>query len=232
MIAVFVNAGAVIIGSLLGILLGNRLNETLRNALMTVMGLCTAVIALSSALATNNILCIIISLALGTLLGELLRIDDRIENAGERLKKLAAGKGKGSDTFTEGFVTASLLFCIGSMTIMGSFEAGIHQNYSIIFAKSIIDFISAMAFSSVMGIGVACSAFFVVLFQGALTLIAMQFGSVLSETVITEMSAAGGVILMGMAINMLSLRQERIKVANMLPGIFLPILYLFITGLF
>ena len=163
------------------------------------------------------------------LLGELLRIDDRIENAGDAIKgKLLKGRpgGSGMESFTDGFVSASILFCIGSMTIVGSLEAGIRQNYSILFAKSTMDFISSMAFGAAMGYGVTCSAAFVLVFQGALVLLSAWIGSALSDAVVTEMSAVGGVILMGMALNLLGCTRERIRVANMLPAIFLPILYL------
>ncbi len=226
MIAVIVNTATVLCGSLLGILLRNHLKESLQNALMKALALCTAVIGVSSAVATNNLLCIILCMVAGTALGEWIRIDDMIERAGDTIKeKLFQGKTQES-RFTEGFVSACILFCIGSMTIVGSLEAGINRNYSIIFAKSTMDFVSSMAFGAAMGLGVTCSAAFVLIFQGALTLLASWIGPVLSTDVVTEMSAVGGVILIGMAINMLSLGKERIKVSNMLPAIFLPILYI------
>lgn len=132
MIAVFVNMATVIVGSLIGILLRNRLKESFQNALIKALALCTAVIGLSSALETEALLCVILSMALGTALGELIRIDDGIERAGDFLKaKLVPNSGSDS-RFTEGFVSACILFCIGSMTIMGSLEAGIHHNYGII----------------------------------------------------------------------------------------------------
>ena len=134
--------------------------------------------------------------------------------------------------FTEGFVSACILFCIGSMTIMGSLEAGINHNYSIIYAKSAMDFVSSMAFGAAMGFGVTCSILFILIFQGGLTLLAGVVGPALSAAVVTEMSAVGGTILIGMAINMLGLGKDRIKVANMLPAIFIPILYFPIAGLF
>ena len=225
MIAVFVNMATVIAGSLLGILLRNRLKESLQHALMKALGLCTALIGISSAIGTGDILCVIVCMVIGTALGEVLRIDDGIEHAGDFIKdKLFKGK-VGENRFTEGFVSACILFCIGSMTIVGSLEAGINRNYSIIYAKSTLDFVSSMAFGAAMGLGVTCSAAFILLFQGGLTLLAGWIGPALSGQVVTEMSAVGGVILIGMAVNMLELGRERIKVSNMLPAIFLPILY-------
>ena len=229
MIAVLVNTVAVLAGSIIGILFRNRLKESLRNSVMKALGLCTLLIGVMSAVETQELLGVIVCMVLGTLLGELLRIDDRIENAGDAIKgKLLKGRpgGSGMESFTDGFVSASILFCIGSMTIVGSLEAGIRQNYSILFAKSTMDFISSMAFGAAMGYGVTCSAAFVLVFQGALVLLSAWIGSALSDAVVTEMSSVGGVILMGMALNLLGCTRERIRVANMLPAIFLPILYL------
>ena len=225
MIAVFVNMATVICGSLLGILLRNRLKPSLQEALMKALALCTVVIGVSSAIGTQALLCVILCMVIGTALGEWLRIDDGIEHAGDSIKeKLFRGK-VGESRFTEGFVSACILFCIGSMTIVGSLEAGINRNYSIIYAKSTMDFVSSMAFGAAMGLGVTCSAVFILVFQGGLTLLSGLLAPVLSTAVVTEMSAVGGVILIGMAVNMLGLGRERIKVSNMLPAIFLPILY-------
>jgi len=136
-------------------------------------------------------------------------------------------KGKSSENrFTEGFITACIVFCVGSMTIMGSFEAGINGNNSIIFAKSALDFVSSMMFAAAMGLGVPFAAVFVLVFQGTLTLLAGVLSPYLDAAVVAEMSAVGGTILIGMGINMLELSPKRIKVANMLPAIFLPIAYL------
>ena len=233
--AVLVNTATVLVGSLIGILFRNRLKESLRNAVMKALGLCTMLIGISSAIATQDLLCVILCMVVGTVIGELLKIDDGIEHAGDAIKaKLLKGKGssesRSMESFTDGFVSASILFCIGSMTIMGSLEAGIRHDYSIIYAKSMMDFVSSMAFGAAMGFGVTCSAAFVLIFQGALTLLAGVLGSALSEAAVTEMSAVGGVILLGMALNLLECSRERIKVANMLPAIFLPILWVAVLG--
>ena len=203
---------------------------------MKALALCTAVIGISSAVETQELLCVIISMVLGTVLGELLRIDDGIEHAGDYLKGKLLRSRTGESRFTEGFVSACILFCIGSMTVVGSLEAGINHNYSIIYAKSALDFVSSMAFGAAMGFGVTCSVLFILLFQGGLTLLAGLIGPALGADVVREMSAVGGTILIGMAVNMLGLGKERIKVANMLPAIFLPIAYFplasWLTGLF
>ena len=236
MIAVFVNMATVLCGSLLGILLRNQLKAKLQEALMKALGLCTVVIGVSSAIGTQALLCVILCMVVGTALGEWLRIDDGIEHAGDFIKgKVFRGRVSES-RFTEGFVSACILFCIGSMTIVGSLEAGINHNYSIIYAKSTMDFVSSMAFGAAMGLGVTCSALFILVFQGGLTLLSGLLAPVLSTAVVTEMSAVGGVILIGMAVNILGLGRERIKVSNMLPAIFLPVAYFplanWLSGLF
>ena len=205
--AVIVNTVTVLAGSLIGILFRNRLKESLRNAVMKALGLCTLLIGVSSAIATQNLLCVIVCMAVGTVLGELMRIDDGIEHAGDAIKsRLLKGRAREDD--------------------LGNFTEG-----CIIFAKSTLDFVSSMAFGAAMGFGVTCSAAFVFIFQGALTLLAGVLGSALPDAAVTEMSAVGGVILMGMALNMLDCTRERIRVANMLPAIFLPILWTAIASI-
>ena len=235
MLAVFVNTITVIIGSLIGLIFSGKIKEKYTNALVTGLSLITVLIGVQSAIKTENMLCVIVCMVIGIIVGELCRIDDGIEGAGEWIKKKVLRGKTTNGRFAEGFVSACILFCVGSMTIMGSIEAGINNDYSIIFAKSALDFISSMAFAAAMGVGVMFSAAFVLVFQGALTLLAVQLGGILTTPIVTEMSAVGGVILIGMAINMLGLRQERIKVANMLPAIFLPVafvpLYDWIVGL-
>ena len=198
--AVFVNMGTIFLGSLIGILFSSRLSQRLQDAMMTALALCTAVIGMSSALATRDILCVILCMALGTALGETMRIHDGIGYAGDFIKtKLLRGRA-GESRFTEGFVSACILFCVGSMTIMGSLEAGIHGDYSIIFAKSALDFVSSMAFGAAMGIGVTFSVVFILVFQGGLTLLSGLAAPYLSAAVVTEMSAVGGAILLGLSL--------------------------------
>ena len=225
MVAVLVNVATVLIGSAVGLIFRNKINEKFTKAVISALALVTVLIGLSSALDTADILCVIICMALGTIIGELIRIDDGIEGAGDLIKKKLLKRKGMENRFTERFVTACIVFCVGSMTIMGSFEAGINGNNSIIYAKSALDLVSSMMFAAAMGLGVPFAALFVLLFQGALTLLAGVLSPFLSAAVVTEMSAVGGIILVGMGINMLELSPRRIKVANMLPAIFLPIAY-------
>ena len=225
MFAVFVNMATVIIGSCLGILFRKKLKKQYITTILSALGLATIMIGVSSAIVTSEIIAVIICLTLGTIIGELLKIENRIENAGDFIKTKVIRGDAADSKFTEGFVFASILFCVGSMTIMGSLEAGINRNYDIIYAKSALDFASAAAYGAAMGIGVAFSALFIFVFQGGITLASGALAPVLSAAIVTEMSAIGGVILIGMGFNMLGFSEHRIKVANMLPAIFLPIAY-------
>lgn len=233
MLAVVVNAVSVLVGSLIGIVFKKGISEKLTNSIMKVMGLVTVFIGVQSAIKSSDTLCVIICLVLGTIIGELIRIDDGINNLGNLVKtKFVKNDGKNS-RFTEGFVTTCILFCVGSMTIVGSLQAGINHDYSILFAKSIMDFVSSIVFAAAMGLGVVCTSAFVLVFQGAICLLATALSSVLTDAAIVEMTAIGGVILIGMAINILELHKDEtpIKVANMLPGILLPPIYLITTSL-
>ncbi len=226
MIAVFVNMLTVLLGSVIGLVCRNRIRQNVVNCIFSALALITVVIGIGSAVKGEDTLCLIICLVLGTAVGALLDLDGRMEQTGAWVqKKVLRGKQVGG-RFAEGFVSASILFCVGSMTIMGSFEAGMHQNYDIIFAKSALDFVSSMMFAAAMGIGVPFSALFILVFQGGLTLLAQWVAPYIGADVITAMSAVGGTVLIGMGLNMTELSPKKIKVANMLPAIFLPIGYL------
>ena len=229
MLAVFVNALAVILGSILGLLFWKWLKEEYTKTIIICMGICVMVIGITGAIATSNIVIVIVCLVLGTILGELTKLENRLDGAGDWLKKKIPNSGS---RFTEGFVSASLLFCIGSMSIMGSFAAGLRGDYSITFAKSAIDGIMAITLSATMGVGVAFSALTVIVYQGALTLLAGVVAPILSDPVITEMSAVGGVMLIATGMNMIGLTKERIRVGNMLPALIFPAIWLAIAGLF
>lgn len=223
MIAVLVNTLTVLLGSTIGLIFRNRIKQNVVDCIFSALALLTAVIGIGSAVKGENTLCLIVCLVLGTAVGTLLDLNGRMDRAGTWVQqKVLRGKQVGG-RFAEGFVSASILFCVGSMTIMGSFEAGIHQNYDIIFAKSALDFVSSMMFAAAMGIGVPFSALFVLVFQGGLTLLAQWVAPYIGAQVITAMSAVGGTVLIGMGLNMLELSPKKIRVANMLPAVFLPI---------
>lgn len=226
MIATIVNALLVLAGSMLGIFLRGRLSANLSLSLTRALGLCVMVIGVQSAVSSKNLLCIIICMVLGILLGEALRIEDRLDNVGELLRRKLVRK-RANNQFTEGFVSASVLFCVGSLAIMGSLEAGLNHNYTILISKGVIDGVTAITLSASMGIGVAFSAIPLLLYQGALTLLSTAIGPLLAAQTasITELSAVGGTVIMGIAFNMLQLSDQKIRAGNMLPAVFLPLVY-------
>ena len=230
MIAVIVNTVAIIFGGILGLLFGNKIKPDYSKTIMCGLGICTTVIGITGAITTENILLVILCLVAGTIVGELLQIEKQLDRAGEWLKRKVAKNGGGR--FTEGFVTASLLFCVGSMAIMGSLDAGIRGDYSTIFTKSIIDGVISVTFAATMGVGVLFSALSIFIYQGALTLLAGLIEPFLSVQAVVEMSAVGGILLIGTGINILGLTKERIRVGNMLPALLLPAVWYAIVNLF
>lgn len=226
MIATFLNCALIILGSLLGILLRNRISERFITIVTQGLSLCVLAIGFTAAIGTQNTLCMIVCMVLGTLLGEWLRIESHLDGLGDLLRaKLLRNSGE-NNRFTEGFVTASVLFCVGAMAVMGSIDAGVKGDYSLLISKSVIDGITAITFAAAMGIGVAFSSIPILIYQGGLTLLASVVANYLTPEMIAEMSAVGGVIIVGIGLNMLGLSEKKVKVGNMLPAIFLPILYL------
>lgn len=232
MLGTIVNCAAIIAGGLIGTLFGNRIGERYTKMLMTVMALITAVIGLQSALGTANMLIVVVCMVLGTVIGIALKLDDRLNNSGDKIKAKLSGTKLGQGRFSDAFVTSTLVFAIGAMAILGSIQAGLNHDYSILFTKSMMDFTSAIAFAAALGPGVLLSALPILIVQGSITLIAGVAEPFLTSEVVTEMSAAGGVILFGMALNLLDVCKERIKVGNMIPAILLPIIYFPLAHLF
>ena len=235
MLATVINVVLVLGGSAAGLLFKNLISDRLMAILTQALGLCVLGVGISSAIGTQNMLCVIVCMVLGAMLGSAVDIEGRLERAGDLLRARIP-KGEGMGRFTEGFVNASLLFCVGAMAITGSIEAGLNHNYEIIVSKGVIDGVTSISFAATMGIGVAFSVLPLLIYQGGITLLAEWLGPYLPQAVITEMTAVGGALIIGIAVNMLGLGKERIKVGNMLPAMFLPILYLpladWLAGLF
>ncbi len=214
-----INALAVLAGGGLGTLVGQRLPERVRETVLAGLGLVTLIVGLQLALKTRNVLVVLVSVLVGALLGEWWRIDAALERLSERLKRLLARRASAVSLahFTEGFVTASLVFCVGPMTILGAIEDGLTGDYSLLAIKSVLDGFAALAFASSLGVGVLFSVFTVLIYQGGLTLLAGQAQGLLSEAMIYEMSATGGVLVL--AIGLLLLDVKQIRVANLLPAL-------------
>ena len=223
--ATIINVALILAGSAVGLLFKNLISEKLMSILTHALGLCVLVIGVSNAIGTENMLCVIVCMVVGTVIGHAIDIEGRLERGGDLLRARIV-KGEGNSRFTEGFVNSSLLFCVGAMAITGSMEAGLNRNYEIIVSKGVIDGVTAISFAAAMGIGVLFSVIPVLIYQGALTLMAAWVGPLLPAAVITEMTAVGGALIVAIAINMLGLGKGKIKVGNLLPAMFLPIVYI------
>jgi len=216
----------------LGNLLRGGFPEKYKSIIMQGVSLVVILIGLSMALKTENVLVLTLSIVSGGLLGEALRIEERLSSFGDKLELRFGGSGGNRDSlFTRGFVTASLVFCVGAMAIMGALESGLTGRHTTLFIKSIIDGVTATVFASTMGIGVAFSGLTVFLYQGAITVAATYVKPFLTEAIITEMTATGGLLIFAIGLNLLT-GKLRIRVGNLLPAIFLAILFVVLLGKF
>ncbi|MCD8089460.1 MAG: DUF554 domain-containing protein [Clostridiales bacterium] len=221
MTAAIVNAAAVFAGAVLGLLFNKIIPKKTGDTIMYGLALCTFLIGLSGALKGEHIIIEIISIVIGTLIGDTADLDAKINALGNKLQVIFKKDGE-KTSFAEGFVSSTLLFCTGSMAIVGSLQAGISGNYSTIFAKSTIDFTAVIIIASTLGIGAVFSSVSVLVYQGAITLFASFISPFLTETIITEMDCVGSIIMIGLAFNMLKITQ--LKISNYIPAVFVPIL--------
>lgn len=233
-----VNTGAVIAGGIAGTLLRSGIPEKYKKTVMQAIGLSVMFIGISGTIkemlviAAGNkldrqfIMLMIFSLVIGGLAGEFLKIEKRLENIGVWFQSKIPARG---GAFAEGFVTASLVYCVGAMAIVGSLEDGLSGNPSTLYAKAILDGVSAVVFAATMGIGVAFSAIPVLAYQGAITLLAGVVKPWLNDMVISQMSLVGGILIFAIGINLLELK--KINVGNLLPAVFIPVLYFILKSL-
>lgn len=230
MIGTLINVAAIIIGTAIGLLLRKGIPERLRDTVVQGQGLCVMLIGLSSALKTADVTGVIICMVIGSLLGAAVNIEGRLDSLGHSIERhLSPDGAKGS--IAKGFVTASLVFCVGAMAIVGSMDSGLRGNHTTLISKSLLDGIFAIFFTSSLGIGVGLSAVAVLVYQGSIALLAGWIEPLLTDAIITEMSAVGGLLILGIGLNMVY-DKHHIPVGNMLPAIFLPMIYLPLVGLF
>ena len=222
MLGTIVNTIAVIIGAGIGMFLKKGIPDKLADTMMKGLGLCTLFLGISGSLDGQNSLIMIISIVTGALIGEGIDLDAKLNQLGNWLENKFKSKDGVKVSIAEGFVSASLLFCVGAMTIVGSLQSGLQGNHEMLFNKSMLDFVAAIIFASSMGIGVMLSAAFVLVYQGAITLLAQWVAPVLSDVVIAEMNCVGSVIIIGIALNLLGI--TKLKVMNYVPAIFIPII--------
>ena len=259
MLAVFVNCFTVIVGGLIGVLFSSRIKESLSVTVQNAAGVITLVLGFEMAFQYESIICLALSLILGGLIGTALDIDGAIYKLGQFFEKLVEKKSKKAKNppvtsvasvdgekspevadvknqlaqkkdFAFGFLNASVLFCVGAMSIIGSFKAGIEKDYTIIFTKSILDGFMAIVFASSMGAGAIFSFITVFIYQGALTLLSTFIAPYVNDLLLNELSACGGAMIIMIGINLLKLKE--IKTANFLPGLVLVVIYTLVAGLF
>ncbi|MBR4702693.1 MAG: DUF554 domain-containing protein [Oscillospiraceae bacterium] len=221
MIGTLVNTLAAVVGGLLGTLLKKGIPERLADLVKKGLALCVLYIGIKGSFAGTNTLVTILSMVLGAIIGGLLDLDDKLEALGAWVQSRFAKKGSGSK-LAEGFVTASLLFCVGSMAVVGSLQSGLTGNHETIFTKSMLDFVSAIILASSLGLGVCLSGAFVLVYQGAIVLLARWAAPILSDYVVAEMSCAGSLLIVALGLNMLGI--TKLKVSNLLPAMFLPLI--------
>ena len=232
MTGTLINIITVVVGGTLGTFLGARLPDKMRETIMHGLGLLTLVIGLQMALTTRNVLIVLASILFGGVIGEMLGIQNGLDALGRNLEQRFSRGGE-AGKFTRGFVTASLVFCIGPLAILGSIQDGLLGDYNLLAIKSTLDGFAGLAFASTLGIGVAFAALAVLVYQGGISLLAMLLGSAIGSVTrdtpwVIEMSATGGVLIMGICLLLLDLKQVRI--ANLLPAVFIAPLIVVVLG--
>ena len=223
MLGTIINSAAIILGCIAGLILKNRFPLKISEVLFQGIGLTTLMIGSQMAIKGSEILYIILSIVVGGIIGEIIDIETRLDSLGNKIKGIFKGL-KGTERFTEGFITASLLYCVGSMAVMGAIEEGIRGNPDILLAKSALDGISSIIFASSLGIGVMFSAISVFVYQGMITQIAQLVRNFITEGMINEMTAVGGILIIGLSFGILKIK--KIKVANLLPSLLIIILFM------
>ena len=223
MLGTIVNTIAIIVGSIVGLFLKGGISKKLDEGIMKALGLSVFYVGISGSLKCTDTLLLILSLVIGVIIGELVDLDLALNRLGQRIEIMFKKHSKNEGGIAEGFVAASLLFCVGSMAIVGAIQSGLEGNHETLFVKSMLDGITSIIYTSTMGIGVVVSAVAVFIYQGVITLASGFLGSVLVDGQITNIGAIGSVLIIALGLNMLEI--TKIKVANFLPAIFIPMIY-------
>ena len=217
-----VNSAAIVLGGSIGLVLKKGISDRLANAVMNALALCVLYIGVSGMLKGENVLITILSMVAGTLVGDGLQLDKKINQLGDTIENMVASPNEGVSV-SKGFVTASLLFCVGAMAIVGALQSGLTGNHDTLFAKSLIDGIAAIVMASSLGIGVLLSAGLILIYEGGISLFANILAPLLTDSVINEMTCVGSLLIVGLALNMLKLTD--LKIMNYAPAVFFPILF-------
>ncbi|GAP71905.1 hypothetical protein SAMD00024442_2_68 [Candidatus Symbiothrix dinenymphae] len=226
MIGTLVNTAAIIVGSGIGLVFKKSIPEKYQSVYFQAVGLFTLLLGIKMSIGISEPLLVVLSLVLGGFLGVRMRLEQRVEQLGDLIKTRTKSK---NDRFTEGLLTAFLLFCMGSMTLVGAIEEGFGQTSDLLLTKSIMDFFSAIMLASALGIGVLCSAALVLVFQGGITLLVALIGKDIPPEIISEITVVGGIILIGLGINLLNIK--KLEIINLLPALLLICLLVWVKTL-
>ena len=227
MTGVSVNVIAIVVGSLLGIIFKKFIKDSYKETIMNGIAITVIIMGIMNVIETNQFLIVIVSIVLGSLIGEILDLEGKINKFADILCSKFEKNQCEESTFSEGFVTTTLIFCVGAMAIVGSLESGLTGNHDTLLAKSLLDGVSSVIFASTFGIGVIFSAAPVLIYEGGIVLGATLIKGFLTPEMITEVSAVGGILIIAIALNILELK--KIKIGNMLPAIIIPVIYFAIT---
>lgn len=228
MIGTLINVAAILMGTLVGVMLRKGIPARLRDTVMQGLGLCVILIGLSGAIKTADTMCVIVSIVVGGLVGSAVNIEHQLNRLGKAAESKFTKNSDGSG-FSNAFVTASLVYCVGAMAIVGAMDSGLRGDHATLIAKSALDGVSAIFFASTLGPGVALSALAVLVYQGAIALLATWLAPLLTDPIINEMSAVGGLLIVAIGLNMIY--DKHLSVGNLLPAIFVPMAYIPIAGL-
>lgn len=227
MVGVLVNVLAILIGGSIGLIFKKGLNDKILKLILQGIGLSVIIIGISGAIMSENLLLLVISLVLGGIIGGILKIEHNLDKLGSSIEKKFSKDSEGG--FAEGFVMASLVYCVGAMAIVGSLEAGVSGNNETLYIKAILDGITAIVFTATLGYGVLFSGISVLLYQGSIVLLGVQLESILTDEMINEVSAVGGVLIMGIGITMLEIK--KIHVGDLLPAILIPVIWFLLLSI-
>ena len=228
MTGVLVNVLAIIIGCTLGLIFKKFIKDSYKETIMSGIAITVIIMGIMNVIETNELLVVIVSVVLGSLIGEIIDIEGKINRFASSLSIKFQKEDDDESTFAEGFVTTTLIYCVGAMAIVGSLESGLTGNHDTLYAKSLLDGVSGIIFASTFGLGVIFSAGPVFLYQGAIVLGATFIKDLLTPEMITEISAVGGILIIAIALNILDLK--KIRIGNMLPAIVIPVVYFIIRG--
>jgi len=226
LIGVLSNSIAIVFGGILGIIIGDKVKEEYSETILKGLGIAIVILGIQSSIKMDNTLIVLTSLALGSLIGEIVNIEGKMESFSEKVEKKLGEKAQG---FSEGFMTATFMYCVGSFSILASIQAGAMGDNSILYTKAVLDGIISIILASILGIGVVFSAISVFIYQGLITLLSSFFETLMTPVIINDMNSVGGILII--CIGLKAAKMIDVRVGNMLPALFLPVIYHIVIGL-